>query len=64
MSILNNIEIPHKTAYELQDKKAAIEAIMNLDAEEVEKIRQLLTASNGADLLNKNWWLISKKLKH
>jgi len=64
MSILNDTQIPHKTAYELQDKKAAIEAILTVDADAAEKLKQLLTASNGAELLAKNWWLISKKLKH
>jgi len=63
MSVLNNIKIPHNTSYELEDKIAAMEAIMSVDADTADKLKQLLTASNGAELLANNWWIISKKLK-
>jgi len=62
MSALKNLEIPYKTAYELQDKKAAINAIMNTDADTAKKVAQLLTSPKAKNLLGDNWDMISMML--
>jgi len=61
-SSLNDLKIPYKTAYELQDKRAAIEAIMNADAVTADKVKQILTSPKAKNLLVNNWLLIKMKL--
>jgi len=61
-SSLKNLEIPHKTSYELKDKRAAIEAILNADAQTADKINQILASPKAKNLLVNNWLLIKMKL--
>jgi len=58
----STLNIPHENALELNDKKAAITAIMNTDADTANKIKQILASPKAKNLLVNNWFLIKMKL--
>jgi len=61
-STLKKLNIPFKTSYELEDKRAAIQAIMDADAQTADKIKQILASPKAKDLLVNNWFFIKMKL--
>jgi len=55
----STIKIPHENAFELKDKKAALETIAKLDSETLEKVAFLAKCPKKAkQKISKNWMMI------
>ena len=57
-----NIEISGKNAFDLEDKKEAIEGLLKLSPKSFERVAQIIKSPKAENLLTNYWLLIKSKI--